>query len=100
MTFTKRNPSFTNKAPTTFQAGDTAGIQMWLKQRQTEMNQNNLVYGRILDTGINYIVEGFKMDKTKLAWVTIPCHRLLDARLHLAEVMDKGAFDILKEEWR
>lgn len=93
MTFTKRNPSFINKAPTTFQAGDTAGIHMWVRARQAEMNDNDLVWGRILDTGTNFIVEGYK--GSGLNWVRIPCRRLLDAKLHLGTIMCKESFDFL-----
>jgi len=95
MTFTKRNPSFTNKAPTTFQAGDTAGIQMWVEARQAEMNSDTLVWGRIIDTGSNYIVEGYQ--GKGLTWVRIPCRRLLDARMHLGTIMPKADFDWLAE---
>ena len=92
MTFTSRNPSFTNKAPTTFQAGDTAGLAMWVQQRQTEGSQDNLVWGRIIDTGSNFIVEGYQGDYDTRQWVRIPCRRLLDARLHLGQVMDSDLF--------
>ena len=96
MTFTKRNPSFVNKAPTTFQAGDRAGLMMWVKARQAENNQENLVWGRIQDTGINYIVEGYQ-GTSGLNWVRIPCRRLLDARLLLGAVMSRLDFDLCKE---
>ena len=97
MNFTKRTPSFKTGRATTFEAGDTTGIALWIKERQSEMNRSNLVYGRIRDTGVNYIVEGFALDPAGATkWVTIPCRRLLDARLYLAKVMDKGAFDLLK----
>ena len=91
MIITSRNPSFTNKQPTTFQAGDTAGLAMWVKQRQSESTGNQLVEGRILDTGVNFIVEGARLSDD--TWVRIPCRRLLDAQLHLAKVMDKDLFD-------
>ena len=92
---TTRNPSFTNKPPTTFKAGDTAGLVMWVQQRQTEGNQT-LVWGRIQDNGINFIVEGLMLDGSH-DWVRIPCRRLLDARLLLGSVMDKPTFAKLKE---
>ena len=99
MNFTTRNPSFINKTPTTFQAGDTAGLQMWVKQRQKEGALSNLVWGRIIDTGINYIVEGHPCDGTAFLldqWVTIPCRRLLDAQLLLGGVMNRLDFDLAK----
>ena len=93
MIISTRNPSFTNKKPTTLQSGDTSGLMMWVAQRQSEGNQS-LVWGRIQDNGINFIVEGLD---SRLNWVRIPCRRLLDARLHLASVMDKSTFANLKE---
>tara|TARA_Y100000592_G_scaffold58660_1_gene91856 strand:+ start:1670 stop:1975 length:306 start_codon:yes stop_codon:yes gene_type:complete len=95
MNFTTRNPSFINKKPTTFQAGDRAGLMMWVKQRQSEMALEDLVWGRIKDNGINYVVEGYLGHSMK--WVRIPCRRLLDARLFLGSVMSRLDFDLCKE---
>ena len=96
MTFTTRNPSFVNKAPTMISAGDKAGLTMWVKARQAENNQENLVWGRIKDNGINYVVEGYQ-GTAGLNWVRIPCRRLLDARLLLGAVMSRLDFDLCKE---
>ena len=99
MNFTTRNPSFINKKPTSISAGDSAGITMWIKQRQSEAPINSLVWGRIRDTGINYIVEGYQQDaneKSLVKWVKIPCRRLLDARLLLGSVMSPLDFDLAK----
>ena len=95
MIITNRNPSFVNKKPTTFQAGDRAGLMMWVKQRQSEMAIEDLVWGRIKDTGTNYVVEGYLGYSMK--WVRIPCRRLLDARLLLGSVMSRFDFDLCKE---
>ena len=60
-----------------------------------EMHNNSLVgtgkriYGRIKDTGCNYIIEGINMNGN---WVRIPCRRLIDAQVLLAKVMDKDIF--------
>jgi len=94
MNFTTRNPSFINKKPTTISAGDSAGITMWIAQRQLEASPNTLVWGRIKDTGINYIVEGYQGKDSE--WVQIPCRRLLDARLLLGQVMSRLDFDLAK----
>tara|TARA_R110002020_G_scaffold409691_1_gene619432 strand:+ start:71 stop:379 length:309 start_codon:yes stop_codon:yes gene_type:complete len=99
MNFTTRNPSFINKKPTSISAGDSAGIRMWIKQRQKEGSPSNLVWGRIRDTGINYIVEGHPCDGTAFLldqWVQIPCRRLLDARLLLGGIMNRLDFDLAK----
>jgi len=63
---------------------------MWTKQQQ--QGQTNLVWGRIQDTGINYIVEGYQQGE----WVTIPCRKLLDAKLLLGTVMNRLDFDLAK----
>ena len=102
MTFTKRSPSFASKTATTFQAGDTAGLAMWVKQRQSDNNLQDLVWGRIKDTGINFIVEGYQTqwtaDSFHSKWVRIPCRRLLDAQLLLGQVMSHLDFEIYKYE--
>ena len=95
MIITTRNPSFINKKPTTFQAGDRAGLMMWVKQRQSEMALEDLVWGRIKDTGTNYVVEGYLGYSMK--WVRIPCRRLLDARLFLGSVMSRLDFDLCQD---
>ena len=96
MNFTTRNPSFINKKPTTITAGDRAGLTMWVKARQAEGSQENLVWGRIKDNGINYVVEGYQ-GTSGMNWVRIPCRRLLDARLLLGAVMSQLDFDLCKE---
>lgn len=64
-----------------------------------ETQSNNLVgtgkriYGRIQDTGCNYVIEGWNMNHE---WVRIPCRRLIDAQLLLAKVMRKSTFDVLR----
>ena len=102
MTFTKRSPSFTSKPATTFQAGDTAGLAMWVAQRQADNNNQDLVWGRIQDNGINFIVEGYQTHWTAASfsskWVRIPCRRLLDARLLLGQVMSPLQFQVSKLE--
>ena len=102
MTFTKRSPSFTSKPATTFQAGDTAGLAMWVAQRQADNNHQDLVWGRIQDTGSNFVVEGFQThwtaDSISSKWVRIPCRRLLDARLLLGNVMSRLEFELYQLE--
>ena len=96
MTF--RNPSFQNKPATTLQAGDTVGLAMWVAQRQADNNNQDLVWGRIQDTGVNFVVEGYQTHWTDTSftskWVRIPCRRLLDARLLLGQVMSPLEFRI------
>ena len=102
MTFTKRSPSFTSKPATTFQAGDTAGLAMWVKQRQSDSDFQDLVWGRIQDNGTNFVVEGYQTqwtaDSFHSKWVRIPCRRLLDAQLLLGQVMSRLDFEINKLE--
>ena len=57
-------------------------------------SKHTRVWGRIKDTGLNYIVEGWEVtpgsDRTR--WVQIPCSNLATAQIHLISVMDKGAY--------
>ena len=63
----------------------------WVKTMQK--NQANGVYGRIIDTGVNYIVEGFNPEHT---WTRVPCRRLVDAQLLLVKVMRKSTWEIIR----
>ena len=67
------------------------GLMVWVRQQQK--SNNNLVYGRIQDTGINYIVEGYNFNND---WVKIPCSNLPSAQLLLGKVMDRDVFHVTK----
>jgi len=62
---------------------------------QQQHQQTNLVWGRIQDTGANFVVEGMQCGR----WVQIPCRTLLDARLYLGKIMDKASFNHNKAEF-
>lgn len=51
------------------------------------------VWGRIQDTGANYIVEGWEITSgsNRTRWVQIPCANLATAQIHLVSVMDKDS---------
>ena len=70
------------------------GLMVWVRQQQKPTS--NLIYGRIQDTGINYIVEGYNVHND---WVRIPCSNLPSAQLLLGKVMDKGIFEVTKS-WK
>lgn len=59
-------------------------------------SKHTRVWGRIKDTGVNYIVEGWEVtfgtDHTQ--WVQIPCANLATAQIHLISVMDKLSFEM------
>tara|TARA_R100000030_G_scaffold98569_1_gene88674 strand:+ start:928 stop:1329 length:402 start_codon:yes stop_codon:yes gene_type:complete len=59
-------------------------------------SKHTRVWGRIQDTGVNYIVEGWKSDmgSNKTEWVQIPCANLATAQIHLISVMSKLDFEI------
>ena len=61
--------------------------------RESLVGTGKRVYGRIIDTGANSIVEGWNMNKE---WVRIPCRRLPDAQVLLAKVMRKSTFDVVR----
>ena len=70
---------------------------VWVKMHNnTLVGTGKRVYGRIMDTGANYIVEGINMHGN---WVRIPCRRLPDAQVLLSKVMDKESFDFLRTNY-
>tara|TARA_B100000035_G_C20667736_1_gene408224 strand:- start:27 stop:395 length:369 start_codon:yes stop_codon:yes gene_type:complete len=68
----------------------------WVKTMQKDMTTQ--VWGRIKDTGVNYIVEGWEVgvDVDITAWVQIPCANLATAQMYLSSVMDKVTFEMEK----
>ena len=67
---------------------------VWAKMHsQSLVGTGKRVYGRIIDTGANYVVEGWNMNGE---WVRIPCRRLPDAQVLIAKVMRKETFDWLR----
>jgi len=66
----------------------------WVKTMQKDMKTQ--VWGRIKDTGVNYIVEGWAVrnGSHQTEWVQIPCQNLPTAQLLLCSVMDKLDFDM------
>ena len=69
----------------------------WVQTMRFNPNSNHIrVWGRIKDTGVNYIVEGWgkvnASDRTE--WVQIPCANLPTAQMHLISIMDKSSFEI------
>ena len=61
-------------------------------------SKHTRVWGRIQDTGINFIVEGWKVafHPNSTEWVRIPCANLATAQMHLISVMDKLSFEMEK----
>jgi hypothetical protein len=64
---------------------------VWIETQQRQAN--DLVHGRIQNTGVNYIVEGWMYAQNRYdrstKWVRIPCRRLQDAQLLLGSIMSK-----------
>ena len=58
--------------------------------RETLVGTGKRVYGRIIDTGVNYVVEGLNM---RGQWVRVPCRRLPDAQVLIAKVMSREQFN-------
>jgi hypothetical protein len=71
----------------------SSATSFWSAQQRE--NSNVKVWGRIQDTGANYVVEGY-VEGGDLEWVRIPCKRLLDAQLYLETVMSKKDFEWMK----
>ena len=79
----------------TLSRGFQSSHNTWVnKMRFNGASKHTRVWGRIQDTGANYIVEGWQItpgsDRTQ--WVRIPCSNLATAQIHLISVMDKDAF--------
>ena len=57
-------------------------------------SKHTRVWGRIRDTGANFIVEGWevKSGSDRTEWVQIPCANLATAQIHLVSIMDKSMF--------
>ena len=76
----------------TLSRGYASSHLTWVKTMQKDMK--TLVWGRIKDTGANFIVEGWSVvsgtDRTQ--WVQIPCQNLATAQMHLVSIMDKQSF--------
>ena len=64
-------------------------LDTWIKTMQKGMSSNNLLYGRIINTGINYIVKGFNLFGE---WCEIPCANLHTAKLYLGQIMSEPKF--------
>ena len=67
---------------------------VWIDTMKRDVK--GLIWGRIQDTGVNYIVEGY-VAGGDLEWVRVPCKRLQDAQLLLGSVMPKQSFAIHRE---
>ena len=78
----------------TLSRGFQSSHNVWVKtQSKSLVGTGKRIYGRIQDTGCNYVIEGWNMNGE---WVRIPCRRLVDAQILLAKVMRKETFDILR----
>jgi len=98
---TNNGANMSNNALTTPSITRSMGFKpsesVWIEMRNFDLvGTGKRVYGRIQDTGCNYIIEGINM---KGDWVRIPCRRLQDAQILIAKVMDKETFDILRDTY-
>ena len=62
-------------------------LDTWIKTMQKDMN--NTLYGRIINTGVNYIVKGYDRFGT---WTVIPCANISTAKLYLGQIMSEPVF--------
>ena len=78
-----------------FQSSHNTWVQT---MRFNGASKHTRVWGRIKDTGANYIVEGWEITSgsNRTQWVQIPCSNLATAQIHLISVMDKLSFEIEK----
>lgn len=64
-------------------------LDTWIKTMQKDMSHNNLLHGRIVSTGINYIVKGYNIFGE---WCEIPCRDIHTAKLYLGQIMSEPKF--------
>lgn len=67
-------------------------LDTWIQTMQKRGNIQT-VYGRIFNTGINYIVRGVALDGT---WKEIPCHNLSTAKLYLGMIATEEEYAVAK----
>ena len=74
-----------------FQSSHNTWVQT---MRFSGLSKHTRIWGRIRDTGANFIVEGWDVtpDTDCNQWVQIPCANLATAQIHLVSVMDKTMF--------
>ena len=83
-----------------FQSSHNTWVQT---MRFNGASNHTRVWGRIRDTGVNFIVEGWEVvsgsDRTE--WIQIPCANLATAQIHLVSVMDKQSFQAeqVRQAW-
>ena len=83
----------------TLSRGFQSSHNTWVnKMRFKGASKHTRVWGRIQDTGVNFIVEGWKVTfhPNRTEWVQIPCANLATAQMHLISVMDKLSFEMEK----
>ena len=79
----------------TLSRGFQSSHDTWLNtKRFNGASKHTRVWGRIQDTGVNFVVEGWKVafHPNRTEWVRIPCQNLATAQIHLISVMDKDAY--------
>ena len=81
----------------TLSRGYQSSHNTWVNtMRFNGASKHTRVWGRIKDTGVNFIVEGWDItpgtDHTQ--WIQIPCSNLATAQIHLISVMSKLDFDV------
>ena len=87
------NMSYTLETPSvTKSRGFFSSHLTWVQTMQKDMKAT--VWGRIQDTGFNYIVEGWevRIGTNRTQWVKIPCSNLATAQMYLLDVMNKESF--------
>ena len=92
---TIKGTNMSNNALTTPSITKSMGFapseSVWIETKKK--NASDLIHGRIQNTGVNYIVEGWLYAQNRFdrstKWVRIPCRRLQDAQLLLGSIMSK-----------
>ena len=98
-TYNNTGANMANNALTTPSITKSMGFapseSVWIETQKR--NASIQVWGRIQNTGLNYVVEGWLYAQggfSSTKWVRIPCRRLQDAQLLLGSIMDKLSFEM------
>jgi len=63
-------------------------LDTWIRTMQNT-HDFNVLYGRIVNTGVNYIVKGYDRFGE---WTVIPCANISTAKLYLGQIMSEPKF--------
>ena len=64
-------------------------LDTWIATMQREVSNDNILFGRIIRTNINFIVKGYNYFGE---WKEIPCANIHTAKMYLGRIMSVAKF--------